>query len=186
MTTTLRSSITAELGWTWRDQVGTSLIIDSNRLRCDKDLADGGDAGQADAVWHVEGQGLFASQSTTLQLDALEQSRFGDVITIPMSKVKAILIVNRNSSGSGHLLVGGAAVDEWHAPFGASGDTVKVMPDGSLLLSCPGDGWDVEAGSNALKIAAVGDDATYDVAILGTLAGGASSSSSSSGARAAS
>jgi len=73
-------------------------------------------------------------------------------------------------------------VDEWYAPFGASGDTVKVMPDSPLLLANSRDGWDVQAGNTALKIAAAEADVTYDVAILGTLAGGSSSSSSSSGA----
>jgi len=178
MTTTLRSSISAQLGWSWKDEVGTSLVIDSNRLPFDKNLADGADVDQADAVWHAEDELLFAGQSTTLELDAIEQSRFSGTITIPLSKVKAILIVNKNATGSGYLLVGGAPVDEWHAPFGASGDTLKVMPDSPLMLSCSREGWDVQAGSTALKIAAVGDDVTYDVAILGTLVGGSGSSSS--------
>jgi hypothetical protein len=178
MSTTLRSSIDARLAWTWNDQAGTSVITDSNRFVFDKSLADGAGADQADAVWHAEGQMLLMGQSTTLQLDALAQSCFGDTILIPLAKVKAILIVNKNAAGSGYLLVGGAAVDEWHAPFGAPGDTVKVMPDSPLLLCNPREGWDVEIGSTALGIAAVGDDVTYDVAILGAMAGGSSSSSS--------
>lgn len=182
MTTTLRSSITAGLGWTWRDRAGTSLITDSNRLDFHKSLADGADADEADAVWHLEDQTLAAGQSTTLELDSLEQTRFGGTIIVPMSKVKAILIVNKNTSQGGYLLVGGAAADEWYAPFGASGDTVKVMPDSPLLLANSRGGWDVQVGNTALKIAAAEADVTYDVAVLGTLAGGSSSSSSSSGA----
>ena len=178
MTTALRSSITARLGWTWQDQVGTFLITDSNRLRFDKALADGSDADQADAVWHADAQTLSAGQWTVLELDALELGCFGDTIVIPFSKIKAVLIVHRSTDGDGHLLVGGAASDEWYAPFGASGDTVKVMPDSPLLLSNSRDGWDVQFGSSALKITAVGGDVTYDVTILGTLAGGSSSSSS--------
>ncbi|MFH1924356.1 MAG: hypothetical protein ABIP48_31275, partial [Planctomycetota bacterium] len=69
--------------------MGTSLVIDSNRLPFDKNLADGAEVDQADAVWHAEDELLFAGQSTTLELDALEQSRFGGTITIPLSKVKA-------------------------------------------------------------------------------------------------
>ena len=181
MTTTLRSAIAAQLGWTWIDQIGTSLITDSNRFQFHKELADGADADQADAIWHAEDQALGAGESVTFELDALEQTCFGDTITIPLSKVKAILIVNKNTAGDGYLLVGGAAVDEWYAPFGASGDTAKVMPDSPLLLANSRDGWDVEVGTTALKIAAVGDEAAFDVAVLGTLAGGSGSSSSSSG-----
>ncbi|MHC4406022.1 MAG: hypothetical protein ACYTG0_40815 [Planctomycetota bacterium] len=179
MATSLQSSILAQLGWTWRDLVGTSTILDSNQSRFSKDLADGADADQADAVWHLENQTLAAGESTTYELDALEQSRFGDTITIPLSKVKAILIVNKNTAGGGYLLVGGASIDEWYAPFGASGDTVKVMPHSPLLLANSRDGWDVELGGSALGIAAVGAGVTFDVAILGTMPDATESSSSS-------
>ncbi len=182
MTTTLRSSIHAKLAWTWDDRVGSSLITDSNRLAFDKRLANGAEADQADAVWHADGQSLASGESTTLDLDALAMSCFGDTILIPLAKVKAVLLVNTSAPGSGYLLVGGAAVDEWHAPFGAAGDTVKVMPDCPLLLCNSGDGWEVAAGAASLQIAAVEGGVTYDVAILGTLVGdGDSSSSSSSG-----
>ena len=178
MTTTLRCSFAARLGWTWDDRVGASLITDSNRLDFDKSLAEGPGVDQADAVWHVEEQALAAGQSTTLELDALEQSRFGDTILVSLSRVKAILIVNRSTDSGRYLLVGGAPVDEWHAPFGAPGDTVKVMPDSPLLLANGREGWEVALGNTALKLAAVGGHIGYDVAILGTLAGEAGSSSS--------
>jgi len=177
MTTTLQSSIAAQLGWTWTDQVGSSAIIDSNRFQFRKQLADGVDADEADAVWHVEDEPLAPGASVTFDLDALEQACFGDTITIPLSKVKALLVVNK--SASGYLLVGAAAEDEWHAPFGAAGNTVKVMPDSPLLLVHSRDGWNVEPGSTALKIAAIGAESVFDVAILGTLAGDGGSSSSS-------
>jgi hypothetical protein len=179
MTTTLQSSIAAQLGWTWRDQAGTLAILDSNRLRFAKDLADGPEADQAEAVWWAEDETLSAGQSITLELDALQQGCFGDTITIPLARVKAILIVNKSAAGEGCLLVGGAGADEWYAPFGASGDTVKVMPDSPLLLASSRDGWEVGPGNTALKIAAAGGSVTFDVAILGTLAGQGSSSSSS-------
>ena len=185
MTTTLRSTIAAQLGWTWHDQLGTCLITDSNRLDFSRDLADGSGSHQADAVWHAQDQTLEAGHSTTLDLDMLQQSLFGDLITIPLATVKAILVVNKNTTESGYLLVGGADADEWDAPFGAAGDTVKVMPGSPLLLANAGDGWPVEAGESALKIAAVGAGVTFDVAVLGTLpeeGGSSSSSSSSSGA----
>lgn len=178
MTTTLRSTISVQTGWTWRDQTGTSTITDSNRFLFDKDLADGADADQADAVWHAEDQVLAAGESTTLELDTLEQTWFGNAITISLAKVKAIQIINKSTAG-GYLLVGGAALDEWYEPFGASGDTVKVMPDSPLILSNTRDGWDVQLGNTALKIAASGGAVTFDLAILGTLEAGSGSSSSS-------
>jgi len=181
MTTTLRSTITAQLGWTWRDSAGQVVIVDSNRLQFKKDLADGTGSNQADAVWHVEDQSLATGVSTTLELDALEKSLFDDTIYVSFLKIKAIVIVNKNTSGEGHLLVGGAATDPWQAPFGDAAHAVKVMSGGALLVAHPRDGWDVEPGSRDLKITAVGQRATFDVAVLGTITDAGSSSSSSSG-----
>ncbi|MBN2293494.1 MAG: hypothetical protein JXM70_13780 [Pirellulales bacterium] len=166
MSTTLISTIHAELGWTWRDTAGRTTIVNSNRLRALADLNDGTGTDQADMVWHVEDQILAAGNSSTLDLENLSQSIFGDAISLSMAKVKAILIVNTSSSG--YLLVGGAAGDEWLEPFAAAGDKVKVMPGGQLLLANPGGGWSVGAGSTDLKIEAVMAQATYDIAILGT------------------
>lgn len=177
MTTNLQSTIAARLGWTWRDHVGEAVVVDSNRLSFVKNLADGPATDQADAIWHAEGQTLAAGQSTILPLQALEQTLFGDTITIAMVQIKAIQIVNR-STDAGYLLVGGATANAWYAPFGSPADTIKVMPDSPLLLINARDGWSVGYGYNALKIAAVGDAVTYDVAVLGVLADSGGSSSS--------
>src|SRR3972149_8679504 len=106
MTTTLRSPILAQLGWTWRDRAGDLVITDSNHLPLKKDLADGAGPDQADAVWHAIGQVLADGEEMLLDLGALPQSLFGDTITIPMTRVKAILIVNKSAAGDGYLVVG--------------------------------------------------------------------------------
>ncbi len=170
MSTNLRSTIQAQLGWTWRDSTGANVVANSNRLQLHQDLEDGTGTHQADAVWDVVDQSLTAGSSTTFSLDALARDLFGDTITIALAKVKAVLVVNKNTSGSGHMLLGGAASDEWYAPLGAAGDTLKIMPGAAVLLTCPQAGWDVSAGATELKLAAVGDDVTFDVAIIGVAA----------------
>ena len=180
MTTSLQSRIHAELAWTWRDSFGDSPIIFSNRLQFSKDLADGSDDDQADAVWYAKDQTLSAGQSTTYDLDMLDQTMFGDTIIIPFVRIKGLLIVNKNTAGDGHLLIGGAAANEWDEPFGASGDTLKVMPASPLLLANARDGWEVTSASRSLKVAAVGEDVTFDISAIGTLSGESGGSSSSS------
>lgn len=177
MATTLSSTIHAQLGWTWRDRSGGFLIADSNQLLFKRDLPDGFAANQADAVWRAVDQSLSAGQSMLLCLGALEQPIFGDTITIPMTRIKAILVVNKNTAGDGYLVVGAAEIDQWAAPFGMTGDTVKVMPSSPLLLANVRDGWEVEFGSEMLKIEAAGADVLFDIAILGTTQAGASGSS---------
>jgi hypothetical protein len=181
MTTTLKSMLSAQLGWTWRDVAGTLVVTDSNRLAFDIDLADGAGRVESDAIWHATDQSLASGQAMTLELDALGQTIFGDTITIPLAKVKAILIVNKNDGDDGYLSVGGAEANAWSAPFGTPGDTVHVMPGSPLLLANVGNGWNVEAGSFALRLGAAGGPVTFDIAILGILADGEGSSSNSSG-----
>ncbi len=179
MTTNLRSKIEAQLGWTWRDHVDTSPVVDSNRLKFEQEMIDGCETNQADAVWHAKNQTLSAGASTTLELDALEKELFGDTIFITMLKLKSLLITNNNTGDTGYLVVGGAASDAWHAPFGGADDTLEVMPGGALLLANPRDGWDVAVDARDLKITAVGGSVTYDIAILGTATEDAAASSSS-------
>ena len=168
MSTTLSSTIQAQVGWTWRDRAGSLLVTDNNQLLFKRDLADGVAANQADAVWRAVDQSLAPGQATLLCLGALQQPLFGDTITIPMTRIKAILIVNKNAAGDGYLVVGAAGIDEWSAPFGMLGDTLKVMPASPLLLANVRDGWEVEFGSEMLKIVAAGGDVLFDVVILGT------------------
>ncbi len=177
MTTSLRSAVETHLGWTWRDEVGDAAVIDSNRLAFQRDLTDGDDPGEADAVWHAQDRILPEGESLLLQLDALEQPLFGDTILVSLDRVKAILIVNRNTEGAAYLVVGGAAVDEWSEPFGMAGDTIKVMPGSPLLLANVLDGWPVAASGATLRIASTGGPVAFDVAILGTMSPGAASSS---------
>jgi hypothetical protein len=174
MTASLRSRIGVQLGWTWRDHVEAAPITDSNRLQFDQDLGDGDGTDQAQAIWHVEDQMLASGDSTMLDLAALPQPLFGGTLTLSLVGVRAILIVNKGT-GDGFLLVGGAAADPWYAPLGAADDRVKVMPGGALLLAAPRDGWAVEPNQARLLIAASGGNVTYDIAILGSMAGNSSS-----------
>ena len=178
MTTTLRSRIDVQLGWIWRDRLGPFTVTDDNRLQFNRELADGIASGQADVVWHAGDQALPAGQSTTLELAALGQSLFDDMIVISLARVKAVLVVNKSAGESACLLLGGAGVDEWCAPFGMLGDTVKVMPGSPLLLANLREGWNVESGHEVLRLEAVGGDVAFDIAILGTTSSGGSDSSS--------
>lgn len=180
MTTTLRSKLDVQLGWTWRDRVGPFVVTDENRLLFTKDLPDGVEAGEADRVWRMGDQVLAAGESRTWGLAALPHSLFGDTIVISFARVKALLVVNKTAAGNGYLILGGAETDQWFAPFGMLGDTVKVMPGSPLLLAHLGDGWPVEVGHEMLKLQALGGEVTYDIAILGTSGSGSGSSSSSS------
>lgn len=176
MSTTLRSTLRVELGWTWRDQAAGLLFTDSNRVLYRQDLADGTGAGQADAVFHALDQVLAAGQAVELTLDALQQTMFGGSVPVRLARVKALLVINKSASGL--LVLGGAASDVWLGPFGQWEATVRVPADAPFFVAHRGEGWPVEPGANRLRIEALGAEARFDLVLLGTTASGAGASSS--------
>jgi len=110
-----KAEVKAALGWNWSEGA-----TDNDRLDYARQLLEGNDDNQAEAVWHAESQTLSDAASITLDLTALERTILGDLNTVTFLTVKAILVVNENT-GDGELLLGGAASDEWSEPFGADG-----------------------------------------------------------------
>ncbi len=157
-----KAEIKATLGWNWNDGA-----LDNDRLDYAGQLLEGNGDDQAEAVWHVEDQILLDAASTTLDLTALTRSMLGDTVTLTLLKVKALLIVNQDTS-VGELVVGDAAADEWSEPFTADGDQIVAPPDSPLLLANRRTGWEVDASNKNLKLAASGGDVTYSIAIVGT------------------
>lgn len=167
MSSQLRSSIQAQLGWTWRDTSDTVPVVDTNQLLFRLALADGTGAGQADAVWHRHGRTLLADAADMLALDALPMPLFGGELYLAMQTIRAILLLNRDQS-DGALVVGAAESYPWSGPFGSTSHTIAVPPGAPFLVAHPGTGWPVQVGANMLRLAASGGSVTYDAAILGT------------------
>lgn len=159
---TFQAEILASLGWTWNDGA-----VDNRRLDCVARLPGGNGDNQAQAVWHAENQLLLSGAAVTLDLAALTRTILGDLNTVAMVAVKALLVVNHNQDG-GSLVLGGAETDEWSAPFGAAGDQVLVPRASPMLLAHCQTGWDVDAAHRNLRLAASGGDVSYSIAIVGT------------------
>lgn len=170
-----KAEVKASVGWNWSEGA-----VDNDRLDYAERLTDGNGDNQAEAVWHAEDQTLLDATSITLDLTSLTRTILGDTHTVTFLTVKALLIVNRSSSG-GQLLLGGAATEEWSEPFGADGDQLAVPPDSPLLLANRQAGWNVDEGNKNLKLAASGGDVTYSIAVVGTITAPGSGSGSGSG-----
>ena len=184
MSTTLKSNVYAGIAFDWRDttDAGTLVFKDRGHVFKNQVLASGSMDLQADQVWHSRPgvyRRLAASANETFDLTALTLDLLGYSATLdPFIEVRALVIVNRTTVQNSYLLVGAAASNEWSAPFGAAGDTVKVPGGSPLMLSNVVDGWAVSGSSKNLKVAnpsAV--DVDYEIAILGTTAASTSSSS---------
>lgn len=132
-------------------------------------LTNGTSDKQADVIFS-DTRTLTTGANETLNLaGSLVDSAFGSTLTFV--NIKAIMIFSKLDANR-VLTVGGAASNGFATPFGASTDTIKINPGGSLVLIAPNTGYAVTAGTgDLLKIAnASGGSTTYDIIIIGTSA----------------
>jgi hypothetical protein len=162
------------LGWNWDDGAK-----DFDNLNYNKPWTSGTAFNEAEAVYKIESATILDAASVTFDLTALTRTVLGDTLNTVFVTIKAILIVNESTSG-GELVVGAAASNEWSEPFGADGDTGIVPLDSPWLWASRRCGKFVDASNKNLKLAAVGGDVTYSMAIIGTITGATGECSSSS------
>jgi len=170
-----KGELRASLGWNWSDGA-----TDNGRLDYAAQLLSGNGDGQAEAAWHLAGQTLANGESTTLDLTNLTRTILGDLHTVTFLTVKALLVVSHAAS-VGELALGDAAADTWSAPFGGDSERVFVPPDSPMLLANRRSGWAVDDSNRNLKLAAVGGEVLFSIAVLGTITASGSGSSGSGG-----
>lgn len=110
---------------------------------------------------------LAASATEDLDLSGVLADDLGT--TIAFTKVKILFI--ENTSAVDTLSVGGAASNQWAAPFADVSDKIKIPPK-SWQLWCSADatGWAVVAGTgDLLRVAnSAGGSTTYNILIGGS------------------
>ena len=170
MPDTLSLNLRASLDWLFKEALDLSNVVDASKLEYSTAMADGTGSGQCDKIWH-DTRTLASGAADSLDLTALATSLFGANITLPLVKVKAILVKNRATTAGENLTIGGAA-SAFVGPFGAAAHTIACPADSCVLLINRLTGWMVTDGSaDVLKIANAGaGSVTYDIAIVGTSA----------------
>jgi hypothetical protein len=158
-----KAELTAAAGWSWSDGA-----TDNGRLEYGRPLGEGQGTGQAEAVWHCEGQSLAENDTIALDLRALQRTVLGAPHTVSFLAVKALVIVHQG--GEGTLRVGGGGGAEWFAPFGAEGDQLLIPPHGAVFLGNPAAGWPVAVEHCKLQMAASGGAVSWAMAVVGTRA----------------
>ena len=132
----------------------------------DYDVTDGTSAEQIDLLWHDQ-----RSVSTGGEEHDLGDGTLIDSFGVACAFAEVRFLVVKQVSGSGSVIVGGAATDEWTGWVGAAGDTVTVPVGGTMSLYTPTNNtYDVSGSSNHLKIASSSGTVTYDIYIGGTSA----------------
>lgn len=146
---------------------GGPIIKDFNNITVTDSLANGTGVDSADLIWH-DVRSLAASTSEDLDLAGGVSDQFGATVTF--ARVRGLVIRNQTTT-AGHILeVGGASSNDWAGWLGASGDVVKVGPDGCLFIWNPAAAaFAVTAGTgDILKINNTGSaSTTYQIAVIG-------------------
>ena len=153
-------------------QVGSndlgSVTFDMNKT--DKlNMASGTTTGKADLIY-ADTRTLGASATEDLDLAASLTGAFGTTLTFVT--VKAIYF-KAASGNTNNVEVTPAAANGFNGPFNAAADQVDIKPDGAFLITAPGTGWTVTAGTGDLLTitnSAGGTGVTYDVVFIGTSA----------------
>ena len=112
----------------------------------------------------------LTATSENVDLVGSLSSAFG--ATLSVAKVTEVWVRFRSYSAGGQLIFGAAASQEWVAPFGASGDKVKVDPgfesEWIRVFFAPVNGFAAAAGTtDFLKIDSGSATIVYDLVILG-------------------
>ena len=106
-------------------------------------LTAGTGSGQADVIWADE-RTLAADATEDLDLAGSLADAFGDTVTFV--DVKAILIENTSTTAS-VISISPAAANGFTGPFADASDQLNIPAGGAVLLSHPGAGWTVTAGT---------------------------------------
>jgi hypothetical protein len=170
---TFKGEVVARLGWKWESDG----VRDFDNVNHATDMTTGFDWNEAEAVWSKDSVSLADAASVTYDLTNLTRTIFGQSFAVTLIDVRAIQIKNETTT-EGTLTVGDAGSNEWSAMFGADGDTIKVEPLSTFLISNELDGWDVDSTNKNLKLTASGGTTTFSIAIIGATSAGASGSGS--------
>lgn len=173
MADTFKGEVVARLGWKWQSEG----VRDFDKVEHSTEMTTGFDWNEAEAVWSSDSVELADAASVTYDLTDLTRTIFGALFPVTLVDLRGLVIVNETEE-EGTLILGNAGSNEWSAMFGADGDTIKVEPLSTFLISNELDGWDVDATNKNLKLTASGGTTTFSIAIIGATSAGASGSGS--------
>jgi hypothetical protein len=159
----------ASLNWLFQDSSALSTITDSSSLQYAATLSRGYGIGQADMLWYDQ-RSLDAVSFEGLQLSALSRAAFDNTLTTNFNTVKAILLINTETTSGLELTIGASLVQEWYAPFAVSGSIIR-LPSNSCLMFVNNDlGWTVESGAHdTLRVTNPNaQSVTYQIVMIGT------------------
>lgn len=159
----LRVSLTGTIS-SARD-LGTAAVTES--LSHLVTVTDGATANKATQVWADSGT-LTASGTVAVDLSGALTNGVG--ATVAFTRVIGFSVKASTSNGS-TITLGGAASNAWEVWAGASGDTVKVRPGGSITILAPDvTGLVVSTSTDQLKILndSTAATAAYDIFLMGS------------------
>ncbi len=151
-TTTFRGELQVRSNWTNTKVDGTTIRETYADLLSYENLGVGGTntANRGDMTKIVTKKGTLTNDvSVTYNLASISNA-FGDTVSFTKVKFIGLLIGGATETNSVYQL-GGAASDQFAAPFGSATDYLKVKSSGFFMLLSPNyDGYTVGTGTNLM------------------------------------
>lgn len=173
MADTLATTIDFKVSWNRSEALDLSNAVDQGTLSLLKTLADGTGNDQADVCWH-DSRSVSSAANDDLDLTALTQTIYGSTVTITMAKVKAIVIINTNTTAGDELVIDTSVSNAFKGWSNASATSkAEIGPGGLWVVSAPLAGWTVtNSSTDILRVSnpGGGTSITYKIFILGTSA----------------
>jgi hypothetical protein len=151
-TTTFRGALEVNSNWTQTKVDGSSIRESFSSLLNYENLGVAGTntANRGDMTKIIVRKGTLTNDvSVTYNLGSINNS-FGD--TVAFTKVKFVgLLIGGSAETNTVYQLGGAASDQFAAPFGSATDYVKVRNEGFMMLIAPNyNGYEVGTGTNLM------------------------------------
>lgn len=167
MATSLTTKLNLDFSWKFisTDATSSRQIVDANSINVFDTLTNGTVIDTADLKWD-DRRTVNSGADDDIDLAGVLTDPFGTTITF--AKICGIIIRNRNTTAGEILHVGGGSAT-FHTFLGATGDLIKIGPDGVFCLWNPSlAGYAVTATTaDILRLSGVGGDITYDICLIG-------------------
>jgi hypothetical protein len=162
----LQTELLVRAEWLWQDDSAVADPSERGVLAFQRFLAYGAAAFQCEKRWRAVGS-IAGAGTTALNLQALSLESGGLTGTISFSTVKLIVFSLTNILAA--VKIGGVTIDEWFAPWQASGRGQLCGAGSPAVLADLSAGWAVTAGAKSLLLAnqSATETAEYQIAIFG-------------------
>jgi hypothetical protein len=164
----LATELKASIAWLNQELLGLTTVVDSSSLQYDNTTQNGVANDQADRIWS-DRRSVNGAATDDINLTALPLTLFGESGTVSMVNIKAIMIVNLNTTAGDQLVLKGGSQNGWAAWSYVANGQLIIDADSAVLLTAKKSGWThTDNTHNTIGILNLGANViNYQIVVVG-------------------